>query len=95
MKAILVIDMPESCYECQFQGMGGRDLELLTCSLNHWCVDNPNERPSWCPLRPLPSKRKIPFTKTFGTPFNKGKAKGWNDCIDAIISDTDGTKGEK
>ena len=53
MKAILVIDMPESCYECQFQGMGGRDLELLTCSLNRWRVDNPNERPSWCPLKPI------------------------------------------
>lgn len=87
MKAILVFNnMPTNCNECEVECDGYTAKQYAEKGIT---------RPSWCPLRPLPSKRKIPFTKTFGTPFNKGKAKGWNDCIDAIISDTDGTKGEK
>ena len=97
MKAILVIDeMPTSCYECQFQGMGGRDLELLTCSLNYWRVDNPNERPSWCPLKPLPTKittatlseREQEKTELFTSmALLKTYADGWNDCLKEIKGD--------
>lgn len=82
MKAILVVDMPESCYECQFQGMGGRDLEILTCSLYHWCVDNPNERPSWCPLKPMPERKPTDFLNYW---FNQG----WNALHDELAGDED------
>ena len=89
MKAILVIDMPESCYYCQFQGMGGRDLELLTCSLNYWRVDNPNERPSWCPLKPMPKKFEAPeiyeLWNTDSEYFN-----GWNACLEALEDSQNG-----
>ena len=43
-------------------------------------------------VRPLPSKRRKPFTKTFGTPYNIGKAEGWNRCLDEILGETNGKK---
>ena len=41
-------------------------------------------------LKPLPSKSRKPFTKTFGTPYNIGKAEGWNRCLDEILGETNG-----
>lgn len=41
-------------------------------------------------IRPLPSKRRKPFTKTFGTPYNIGKAEGYNRCLDEILGETNG-----
>lgn len=92
MKAVLVInEMPAECIECQFCRVyaDNKPTEtrcILTAKRNE---DGVNTRAEWCPLRPLPSKRHIPFTKTFGTPFNVGKAKGWNACLDAITGEKD------
>lgn len=55
MKAILIVDIPENCYDCPL------DYDCL-----HGCMgdvrgeietDEPqsyDHRPSWCPLKPLP-----------------------------------------
>lgn len=86
MKAILVIDeMPTGCIgcPCYYEDRG-------KCQNTWEEIEDDCTRPSWCPLRPLPSKRHIPITKTFGTPFNVGKAKGWNACLDAITGETNG-----
>ena len=53
MKAILVIDMPSNCLDCPCE------YDYLTCkAIDHRLdyVDADNERPSWCPLRSIPSK---------------------------------------
>lgn len=50
MKAILVIDMPSNCLDCPCE------YDYLICKaiihkLDYVGADN--ERPSWCPLKPL------------------------------------------
>ena len=57
MKAILVIDMPESCIDCKFMKHGiclaykserrMNDEEYYSCD---------EIKPSWCPLKPIPSE---------------------------------------
>lgn len=50
MKAILVIDMPKNCAECKLMYLQG--IGEAICNAVDW-----EERPSWCPLRPMPMKR--------------------------------------
>ena len=80
MKAVLVIDMPNNCEECEityFQGHG----ESSICYSGDW-----SKRPSWCPLRPLPEKKNE--VDIYGFDLVKNRyAIGWNDCIDAIIGE--------
>lgn len=97
MKAILVIDeLPKSCYECPLShseaGFFGDICDSVCTVLDRTNIVfmDGTGRPSWCPLRPLPSKRRKPFTKTFGTPYNIGKAEGWNRCLDEILGETNG-----
>ena len=56
MKAVLVIDMPKSCFDCQLMVDG-------------WCYAvkadrtqdtiSAKDRTCWCPLRPLPQKLEV------------------------------------
>lgn len=90
MKAILVIDMPNKCESCPCSTIN----DEIDGSMVFTCDALPNKeitegnmtkrKPSWCPLKPMPSKRKNPITKTFGTQFNKGQVQGWNDCIEEL-----------
>ena len=50
-KAVLVIDMPKDCRRCQL--MVDRFCYGIPMDEVHDNI-NINERPSWCPLRPLP-----------------------------------------
>lgn len=77
-KAILVMDMPESCdvcpFEkedhfiryCEFPGCGKRTEDYICC------------RAEWCPLKPMPEKH------TFFTGISREWKEGWNACVDAI-----------
>lgn len=49
MKAVLVIDMPNNCEECNLIYLQGHGESI--CDSGDW-----SKRPSWCPLRPLPQK---------------------------------------
>ena len=95
MKAIIVFDwerMPDNCIECPLcQGEGYPHCTAIYKSHGSlsWYFNGDKKRNPYCPLKPMPSKRKNPITKTFGTPFNKGQAKGWNDCIDEITGETE------
>lgn len=100
MKAVLVIDMPKDCRRCQL--MVDRFCYGIPMDEVHDSI-NINEKPTWCPLRPLPCKkymRQMPSDV-----LEKGKRKrdfiihrvdvdnsyveGWNDCVDEITGDTD------
>lgn len=75
MKAILVLDeMPNNCEECKIIYLQAHD-ERSSCDSGDW-----SKRPSWCPLRPLPSKDFW---------HKKDYADGWNDCLDAIEGETE------
>lgn len=78
MKAILVIDMPKSCAECKLIHLQGIGESI--CNAVDW-----EERPSWCPLRPLPD-RENPARLKDGTYF-KAYDTGWNDCLAEITGE--------
>lgn len=69
MKAVLVVDMPTTCEECE--------LDKLYNDIRVYC-DHPfreGKNPS-CPLRPLPDKQKNRpqtggYTRGFTAGFNK------------------------
>lgn len=89
MKAILVIDMPTECIECQFCRVLADDKItetrcILTAQRNE---DGVNTRAEWCPLRPLPSKL-VPFGYLDAGNEDGLYEKGYNDCIDEITGET-------
>ena len=82
-KAILVINKPNKCSECDLY-YDNKDNKM-SCYIDDYIKDCKGV----CSLKPIPNKRKMPITKTFGTDFNKGQVVGWNDCIDEILGDTE------
>ena len=72
MKAILVIDMPKGCCECNC----AIDLCHGTIPSQEWY----NKRPSWCPLKPMPRKKQISLREDYDAYYKMG----WNDCIEEI-----------
>ena len=93
MKSILVVDMPKDCEYCDCS-FDDTDYGLF-CSPLKRDIFVRNEKPSWCPLKPLPKKNKYDVGKyatvdyennvTLGHYLNKG----WNDCLDAITGETE------
>ena len=71
-KAILVLDMPESCGDCPLQ----TEYDTLRCVVNNEIVTM-DARPDWCPLKPVPEKVDIPYLTIWDA--------GWNACIDEIL----------
>ena len=83
-KAILVIDMPDSCMGCNFLYCDAENnSESCQAREKSRIVDLKNDdKPDWCPLREMPEKKK-----TIGTESETERIYmncGWNDCIDAI-----------
>lgn len=92
MKAVLVIKMPSKCFNCPLhQSLDAEEGEhefMMFCNAEHWResvthtpVENLEERPSWCPLRPLPE------TKDVGYPIDDyavGFGDGWDACLREI-----------
>lgn len=81
-KAVLVMDMPESCYQCPF---GNDDFECDVIG-SHVYIGFMSGKPKWCPLRPMPEKKKTICYEndSWCTVGEKTKNIGWNACIDAI-----------
>ena len=88
MKAVLVIDMPEHCYECPL-------VNYKHCNANYFVRRNhggnipynfSNEyiheqgRQTWCPLKPLPEKKEHEEE----IDYDYGYIDGWNDCISTM-----------
>lgn len=80
-KTVILLDtpMPESCIECAF-------FNGFECKLTGDTIESVNDRLSTCQLRQLPYKY-ISVIK--GDEYGKGKAEGWNACLDAIIGETE------
>lgn len=100
-KSVLVIDTPKNCYDCPFgaeycgnlgyegccelAGCLNSDMRLITEELYDYECE---QRPVWCPLKPLPEKMKV--TGLYNGEYFKAGGKlpsykiGWNDCIDEI-----------
>ncbi len=81
-KAVLVMDMPESCFGCNLCHIDDWE-DRATCQAYETAkeVDSDTfEKPEWCPLRKLPEKVNHPDYCDNGR-FDKG----WNACLDEIL----------
>lgn len=85
MKSILVIDTPSSCLLCPLN-------QNLKCGISRELVEM-NNRPSWCPLKPLPYK-KAPYFDPNANTYDEEKERsimneidGYNRCIDEILGE--------
>ena len=84
MKAILVIDKPESCTSCML-GIYNKRWFCLATNEDINIADRYNI-PKSCPLKPMPIKKEA--LMGMGK-INFGKALGWNACLDAITGETE------
>lgn len=94
MKAILVIEMPKSCNKCQLKthrfGFTTNKMKVGCKFKGDILTDVLSDRPSWCPLKPMPQKKKNLLNKnTTMKDFNSycSYRDGWNDCIDTILGE--------
>ena len=78
-KAILVMDMPDDCFECNF---------CIEFAAHDRCVAAGNriftiKKPDWCPLTPIPEKYNmdVPHDRDYDMEYEYG----YNACIDEIL----------
>lgn len=88
-KAVLVMDMPESCFGCNFLYCNA-DAGIDSCQAMEVSriVDSETyEKPDWCPLRELPEKKETVHSQECYTNsyFTDEMNAGWNACIDEIL----------
>lgn len=88
-KAVLVMDMPESCCECNLNYMIplGSRLRCHAFALGKAIDSNTREKPDWCPLRELPEREtEMIDAEDLGRDYVRGTMDGWNACLDEIES---------
>lgn len=91
-KAILVIDMPNNCYDCQYCRFDARKYNFRGCILTDTevqdgTIDICKEVHSCCPLKPMPNKLDAnDWHRMFGGTYEEREAKGygWNACLEEI-----------
>ena len=86
-KAILVMDMPDSCRKCDFVNM-----EMCCCGLFLHLTASIESvekygicRPDWCPLREVPQKQEVCGKYPQADGITPSYKIGWNNCIDEIL----------
>ena len=89
-KAVLVMDMPETCKYCSCKYPSYKDDALYDCAITGKTIPidggRYGEKPDWCPLLELPEK--IPeFKHGYESVEKSILRKGWNACLDEIISE--------
>ncbi len=93
-KAVLIMDMPESCIGCNFCHISSEDNES-SCKAYEVArtIDSDTyKKPNWCPLRELPEKKeeielrecKGSVEGTWNVPLIENK--GFNACLDEILN---------
>lgn len=98
-KAVLIMDMPQSCDMCDFADdtqpprYGERTLYCNAPGIGDDVTDYIACRPDWCPLRELPEKMEVcgKYPQP-GKPVPSYRF-GWNACLDEILK-TDGMRKE-
>ena len=75
-KAILVMDIPKSCYQCPCFSI--TKCRAYKCGTT---VEDDRKKPDWCPLRELPDKKEISHFCETSTDWQKG----YNTCLDDIL----------
>lgn len=86
-KAVLVMDMPESCVECNLNYMIplGSRLRCHAFALGKAIDSNTRKKPKWCPLRELPEREtEMTDEDDLGKDYVRGTMDGWNACLEEI-----------
>lgn len=85
-KAVLVLDMPESCGDCKLRRKGYCEpysWNNALCGVYNNMKNN--NKPDWCPLIPIPDKKQlIGDVHNVQSMAEEIAAASWNACIDAI-----------
>ena len=95
MKAILVIDMPNNCYDCQYCRFDARKYNFRGCILadtdvQDGTIDICKEIHSCCPLKPMPQKKELKGGWYHPADvWMEGANFGYNACIDEITGETE------
>ncbi len=85
-KAILVMDMPECCADCQLADDDPSGLYCMFADDYYEGSDSSEDRASFCPLRELPEK--MPDLEHGYENVEKSIIRtGWNACLDAIAKE--------
>ena len=97
-KAILVIDMPDSCSECRFLNDNYDYPEcIVTGETKGYTFRTREQKMDKCPLRPVPRKIDVPdFDDAIKAKnenaeevgmymYDRGHYRGYNICIDKIL----------
>lgn len=82
-KAILVIDMPDSCSKCPL--FGGYYADMCCKGMNNRGINYPypeDFRQDWCPLKEIPEIKlsKVPYEADY-----QSYRQGFDDCLDEIM----------
>ena len=88
MKAILVIDMPKECWDCpmHIEGLDDENEEIMVCNAEK-IESHYGEKPSWCPLKPMPNR--IDWLENGYDGGWVMFSTGWNACINEITGETE------
>lgn len=97
MKAVLVIDKPNRCGECPLCSKDENywgDIVSAECQMQYKGYVALNEKPYWCPLRPLPEKKEMitdlpQLTDSVSGKIARAFIKGYNACINEITGETE------
>lgn len=82
-KAILVMDMPDSCRECPL--FGSRYTDMCCGGMNNKTIDYPypkDFKQNWCPLKEIP---EIKLSKVSYETDYQSYRRGFYDCLDEIL----------
>lgn len=83
-KAVLVMDNPECCADCQLADDDPSGLYCVLADDYYDGSDSSEDRASFCPLRKLPEK--IPELKSGYEDLSTSiRRVGWNACLDEIL----------
>lgn len=83
-KAILIIDMPESCKECDFCYYSDERVPSCQLKLQAIVMESVQAKPSWCPLKPMPEKSLTGLSDYYQWGDWED---GYNQCIDEILGE--------
>lgn len=78
-KAMLITDMPETCYEWQFLDEADNCLAM---DVYYTDVEVVIEKPTWCPLKEVPHKKEVPDSLYLHSEYFD---LGYNACLDEIL----------
>ncbi len=82
-KAILVIDMPDDCFECNFCVELAAQDRCVAAGKSIFTI----KKPKWCPLKPAPDEMYEGGTWTADGYVEDGFPSGWNACLCEILDE--------